>query len=249
MVKWIMKRLDFIIEFLGRILRRIGQHGKPQAFPKPNYFELIFLNRESLHRKKATSLKKEKHYLEAVEELKKAREAQYRTAFYYDCSTLLRIPKYLILAQRYSEAIKEALLILKREWPISGDKDEFRNTNQHEILSVISDAFAKSGNIRMANYYYSLAEKEIASVTDSRISAIKHEFEKSFKLCGSDLGRISSDCGTKNSRCRKWHGKIISVLGKTKGYPTLKDIDKEALFNADTYHRIDYIDPDVDPIT
>ena len=240
--------IDIIIQLLGKVVRAFSQKKKRQTFETPNFFEMIFLNRENRHRKKATNLKKEKRYLEAVEELRKAREAQYRTVFLYDCKTLLRIPKYLILAKRYTDAIAEANRILKRTWQISGDVDEFRNTNQHEILSVISEAFEKSGNNSMAKYYFALAEKELGSIADSRITAIKREFEKSYKVVNSDLGRISSDCGETDAPCCKWHNKIISVLGKTKGYPTLKDIDKEALFGVDTYHRIDYIDPEFDSL-
>ena len=72
---------------------------------------------------------------------------------------------------------------------------------------------------------------------------MRREFRKIFREVGTDLGRVSSDCGFEDEPCAKFHGMVISVLGKTEGYPTLDDLDANVLFNADTYHRIDYVDP------
>lgn len=180
--------------------------------------------------------------------MRKARDEQYKTPFFYDCETLLRVPKYLILANKSQDAIKEAQSILKGKWSIAGHVDEFVNFHRHSILSVLVDAYRNAGNVRMADFYEMQAQQELAKVPSARIDAIKREFADTYAILKTDIGRISSDCGCENAPCVKWHGKIVSVLGKTPGYPTLAEVDKIALFGADTHHRIDYIDPDVDSI-
>lgn len=193
-------------------------------------------------------MKRQKKYIQAVELLRKARDEQYKTPFFYDCDTLLRVPKYLILAGKYNDAINEAQSILKGKWPMARNAEEFSNFNRHDTMNVLAEAYGKSGNARMQSYYVALANQELAKVPDVRIAAIKREFADSFKTIGTDIGRISSDCGCKNAPCAKWHGKIVSVLGRTVGYPTLDEVDKVALFGADTHHRVDFIDPTVDPL-
>ena len=80
-------------------------------------------------------------------------------------------------------------------------------------------------------------------IVKARLEDVRREFRKIFREVGTDLGRVSSDCGFADEPCAKFHGTVISVLGKTERYPTLDNLDANALFNADTYHRIDYVDP------
>jgi tetratricopeptide (TPR) repeat protein len=65
-------------------------------------------------------LKKEKRYDEAVECLRKARNAQYNTDEFWSIDTLLRIPKCLILAKQYKEAYDEAMQISEFKWKVLG---------------------------------------------------------------------------------------------------------------------------------
>jgi len=71
---------------------------------------------------------------------------------------------------------------------------------------------------------------------------VRKNFKRIFKETGFDLGVVSSDCGCTGEPCEKWHGFVLSVLGKTKGWPTIDDIDATAIFHPDTYHRIDFLD-------
>ena len=80
-------------------------------------------------------------------------------------------------------------------------------------------------------------------IVKARLEDVRREFRKIFREVGTDLGRVSSDCGFEDEPCAKFHGMVISVLGKAKGYPTLEDVDAHALFNSDTYHRVDFVDP------
>lgn len=53
---------------------------------------------------------------------------------------------------------------------------------------------------------------------------------------GYDLVMISkhnSDCDL----CRPWEGKVLSITGNTKGYPTLEQAQKEGLFHPNCQHR------------
>lgn len=63
---------------------------------------------------------------------------------------------------------------------------------------------------------------------------------------GSDLVRISDDGGTADScdACSKWAGRIVSVTGQTKGYPTLDEAKADGLFHPNCIHTIEYVDED-----
>ena len=75
---------------------------------------------------------------------------------------------------------------------------------------------------------------------------VLEEFKRHYRELGTDLGMISSDCGESGAPCEKWHGRIISVLGRTAGFPTLADVDVEAVFGGDLPHRVEYVDELID---
>ena len=86
----------------------------------PLEFEEKWIKMECQLRKHALKLKKEKRFAEAAECLKKARDAQYKTSQYWSKDTLLRIPKYFLLAGLYKEAYNEAMLISEIKWKVLG---------------------------------------------------------------------------------------------------------------------------------
>lgn len=57
---------------------------------------------------------------------------------------------------------------------------------------------------------------------------------------GYDLVQVSNH-GTKHLACRKWEGKILSITGKTPGYPTLAQAKAEGLFHPNCKHAINVI--------
>lgn len=57
---------------------------------------------------------------------------------------------------------------------------------------------------------------------------------------GYDLVQVSNH-GTKHAACRKWEGKILSITGKTPGYPTLATAKSEGLFHPNCKHAINVI--------
>ena len=63
-----------------------------------------------------------------------------------------------------------------------------------------------------------------------------------------DLVQISShftDC----ELCAPWEGKIISLTGETKGYPTLAQAEKEGLFHPNCKHAINTFNPELAELT
>ena len=81
---------------------------------------------------------------------------------------------------------------------------------------------------------------------EGRKAEVLEEFNRRYRELGTDLGVISSDCGDPGAPCARWHGRIISVLGRTAGFPTLADVDAEAVFGDDLPHRVEYVDEMID---
>ena len=61
---------------------------------------------------------------------------------------------------------------------------------------------------------------------------------------GYDLVQVT-DHGTEHLACKKWEGKILSLTGKTKGYPTLEDAKAGGLFHPNCEHAINVINLDL----
>ena len=62
---------------------------------------------------------------------------------------------------------------------------------------------------------------------------------------GCDLARISEDGGGDVCEaCARWEGKVVSLTGATKGFPTLADAEADGLFHPNCVHRVEYLDED-----
>lgn len=110
------------------------------------------------------------------------------------------------------------------------------------VFGLLGNARIKRRNRkRVAKTPARRAMNERGSIA-TRKAEVLDEFKRIYKKLGTDLGRISGDCGESSAPCAKWHGKIISVLGHTAGWPTLADIDAEAVLGGDLPHRIEYVD-------
>lgn len=57
-----------------------------------------------------------------------------------------------------------------------------------------------------------------------------------------DLVQVSRHQGTCD-QCLPWEGKILSITGKTKGYPTLEQAEREGLFHPNCRHAINALIP------
>jgi len=61
---------------------------------------------------------------------------------------------------------------------------------------------------------------------------------------GYDLVQVSDHMG-ECELCRPWEGKILSVTGKTKGYPALDQAESEGLFHPNCRHAINVLIPEL----
>ena len=62
---------------------------------------------------------------------------------------------------------------------------------------------------------------------------------------GCDLARISGDGGGDVcDACQRWEGKVVSLTGATRGFPTLDEAKEDGLFHPNCVHRIEYLDED-----
>lgn len=62
---------------------------------------------------------------------------------------------------------------------------------------------------------------------------------------GCDLARISGDGGGDVcDACQRWEGKVVSLTGATRGFPTLDEAKADGLFHPNCVHRIEYLDED-----
>jgi hypothetical protein len=60
-----------------------------------------------------------------------------------------------------------------------------------------------------------------------------------------DLAYITSYSGCTCDICLQWEGKIVSLTGKTEGYPTLDDALGEGMFHPNCLHRLRPLPKDV----
>lgn len=69
---------------------------------------------------------------------------------------------------------------------------------------------------------------------------------------GSDLVRVSNDGRTADScgACKKWAGRILSITGETKGFPTVEHAEEDGLFHPNCIHTLETVvegrDDDID---
>lgn len=68
------------------------------------------------------------------------------------------------------------------------------------------------------------------------------------RTTGSDLVRISDDGGTADScdACQKWAGRICSVTGATKGFPTVEQAKADGVFHPNCIHTLEPVDEELD---
>ena len=63
---------------------------------------------------------------------------------------------------------------------------------------------------------------------------------------GHDLVKVSTHRGA-CEKCVPWQGKVLSITGKTSGYPTLEEAKAAGLFHPNCRHAYGlYIDLDAD---
>ena len=122
------------------------------------------------------------------------------------------------------------------------------------IFTAIKDIFAPHTSYakRRTNPPATMAQVKTPPPTFPRAETksnedniVKVRFADALKRCresGYDLVRISNSCDECNAECEGLHGRIISVFGRTPGFPKLSDIDAHLLFGGELGHDLEYVD-------
>lgn len=63
---------------------------------------------------------------------------------------------------------------------------------------------------------------------------------------GSDLMRISRGGSDPHCACAAWEGQIVSLSGKTKGFPTYEDARRGGCFHPNCVHTLEVVDAEAD---
>lgn len=66
------------------------------------------------------------------------------------------------------------------------------------------------------------------------------------KATGSDLVMVSRGGDPDCRLCFPWEGRILSITGKTKGFPTYDDAKRAGLFHPNCVHTLEPVDEDLD---
>jgi hypothetical protein len=61
---------------------------------------------------------------------------------------------------------------------------------------------------------------------------------------GYDLVQVTSH-NSNHEECRVWEGRVLSLTGKTKGYPTVADAEQQGLFHPNCKHAINVVVPEL----
>ena len=82
------------------------------------------------------------------------------------------------------------------------------------------------------------------NVRANSMQVYNHQLMDGFaRATGSDLVRVSRDGRTEESCgiCRKWAGRILSITGKTRGFPTVEHAEDDGLFHPNCIHTLETV--------
>ena len=108
---------------------------------------------------------------------------------------------------------------------------QMEKTGEAQGLVAFVDRFGKQWN--MSTYVEMLARTTVMKIHNE---AVKNEFVAH----GEDLVIISYHLPT-CEMCKPWNGRIVSLTGATKGYPTMTDAEAEGLFHPNCRHAFSCI--------
>ena len=111
---------------------------------------------------------------------------------------------------------------------------EMERTGDAQGLVAFVDRSGRQWN--MSTYVEMLARTTVMKIHNE---AVQNEFVAH----GEDLVIISSHLPT-CEMCKPWNGKIVSLTGATKGYPTMTDAEAEGLFHPNCRHAFSLYIPD-----
>lgn len=225
----VLARISRELEDLGVAVDKWAKREIPQY-----YLDGANLAQQDL-RALGVDISKSKNFAVVNTEALKALTDEVALAFANSITAIYRNSSQLL-----STAIKQQLNFTIAQGKLTG---EARKTISNNIKQVIQDngitaLTDKAGkNWTFDNYARMLARTK---ATEARNQGLANRMLTS----GYDLVQVSNH-GTNHPACAKWEGKILSLTGKTPGYPTLYEAAAAGLFHPNCEHAINVLVPEL----
>lgn len=143
-----------------------------------------------------------------------------------------------------SDALKQQLNYIVAEGKLTGETRKFisagiKQAIQDNGITALTDKAGK--NWTFDNYARMLARTK---AVEGRNQGLTNRMLTS----GYDLVQVSNH-GTDHPACAFWESKILSLTGKTPGYPTLEEAKSRGLFHPNCEHAVNVFIPELAALT
>lgn len=119
-------------------------------------------------------------------------------------------------------------------------------TFREEGLTALTSTYTnKNGTV--VNRQWSLEQYSEMLIRTKAVEARNRGLINRMAENGYDLVQVSAHAGC--DLCRPWEGKILSVTGQTKGFPTVEQAEKSGLFHPNCRHAINTLIPELAKVT
>ena len=161
------------------------------------------------------------------------------------------------MAATFTNGMSKSIVTALRNATVSAFREQaVEGMTNRELMKVIRDKWMgaakdaenfkfvdRGGRVWNTDNYLmmSVRTNSMAMYNDTLVDTIA-------RTTGSDLVRISDDGGTADScdACRKWAGRIVSVTGNSKDFPSLDEAKADGLFHPNCIHTIEPVDEELD---
>lgn len=139
-----------------------------------------------------------------------------------------------------TDAVKQQIQAILVDGKLQGSalktiSKSVQETLESEGLSALRD---KSGRVWQFETYANMLIR--TKSVEARNTGLQNRMLDS----GNDLVQVSNH-NSSDPACASWEGQILSVTGKTPGYPTLAEAEAAGLFHPNCQHAVNVIDPEL----
>ena len=161
------------------------------------------------------------------------------------------------MAATFTNGMSKSIVTALRNATVSAFREQaVEGMTNRELMKVIRDKWIgaakdaenfkfvdRGGRVWNTDNYLmmSVRTNSMAMYNDTLVDTIA-------RTTGSDLVRISDDGGTADScdACKEWAGRIVSVTGNSKDFPSLDEAKADGLFHPNCIHTIEPVDEELD---